>query len=377
MIFVSIFVEKPFTITNLEPETEYQLLLQCVAPHINDDNYEEHPINITQSRTVSFKTGTLPGPPTDVSVVTSTENSIKLAWETPIERGIPVAAIHLSVRRKDPDCTDEGRSFQVSAETCVFSFDFLAPKTEYNFVLRALTEDDLVEVHGKDSSSAVCLSAWTNGIEAAENLHVQSRSPTSIAISWQHALAYGMSSIQGYVVHYVQTRQLRKRSRGLVGQVRDLGDKLTVGSENRHAEVQGLEPGTVYKIMLETVVGFGDYSYDEDFESDGSEVNSATSSVLSERMPEIQRLYLSQPLLVCTTAPLEPPVLIVSGFTSTQIHLSWNKPLLMIPGKVVEVIRYVRVLTAAGLAQSLESLTAEWEVVGSVPRTGPILRVLK
>lgn len=335
---MSIFVEKPFTITNLEPETEYQLLLQCVAPHINDDNYEEHPINITQSQTISFKTGTLPGPPTDVSVVTSTENSIKLAWEVPIQHGIPVAAIHLNVRRKDPDCTDEGRSFQVSAETCVFSFDCLVPKTEYNFVLRALTEDDLVEVHEEDSSSAVCLSAWTNGIETTENLHLQSRLPTSIAINWQPALAYGMSSIQGYVVHYVQTRQLRKRLRGLVGQVRDFGDKLTVGSEICHAEVQGLEPGTVYKIMLETVVGFGDYSYDEDFESDSSEVNSATSSALSERMPEIQRLYLSQPLLVCTTAPLEPPVLIVSGFTSSQIHLSWNKPLLMIPGKIVEVI---------------------------------------
>lgn len=342
-------VEKPFTITKLEPETDYQLLLQSVAPHINDDNYEEHPINITQSQTISFKTGSLPGPPTDVSVVASTENRIKLAWQIPIEHGIPVAAIHLNVRRKDSDCTDEGRSFQVSAEACVFSFDFLAPKTEYNFVLRALTEDDLVEVHEEDSSSAVCLSAWTNGIETAENLHLESRSPTSIAISWQPAVAYGMSTIQRYVVHYVQTRQLRKRSRGLVGQVRDLGNKLTVGSEICHAEMQGLEPGTVYKIILETVVNFGDYSYDEDFESDGSEVNSATSSTLGERTPEIQRLYLSQPLLVCTTAPLEPPVLIVSGFTSTQIHLSWNKPLLMIPGKIVEVIRYVRVLTAQDL----------------------------
>ena len=353
------------------------MLLQCVAPHINDDNYEEHPINITQSQTISFKTGSLPGPPTDVSVVTSTENSIKLTWGTPIEHGIPVAAIHLYVRRKDPNCTDEGRSFQVSAETCVFSFDFLAPKTEYNFVLRALTEDDLVEVHEEDSSSAVCLSAWTNGIETAENLHLESRSTTSIAISWQPALAYGMSTIQGYVVHYAQTRQLRKRLRGLVGQVRDLGDKLTVGSESCHAKMQGLEPGTVYKIMLETVVSFGDYSYDEDFESDGSEVNSASSSALSERMPEIQRLYLSQPLLVCTTAPLEPPLLIVSGFTSTQIHLSWNKPLLMIPGKIVEVIRYVRVLTEAELAQSVESLTGNRTRELPLCRARPILRVLK
>ena len=34
-------------------------------------------------------------------------------------------------------------------------------------------------------------------------------------------------------------------------------------------------------------------------------------------------------------------------------------------------------LTAAGLAQSVERLTAEWEVAGSIPGAGPILRVLK
>ena len=34
-------------------------------------------------------------------------------------------------------------------------------------------------------------------------------------------------------------------------------------------------------------------------------------------------------------------------------------------------------LTAAGLAQSVERLTAEREAVGSIPGAGPILRVLK
>ena len=33
--------------------------------------------------------------------------------------------------------------------------------------------------------------------------------------------------------------------------------------------------------------------------------------------------------------------------------------------------------TAAGLAQSIERLTAEREVAGSIPVAGPILRVLK
>ena len=35
------------------------------------------------------------------------------------------------------------------------------------------------------------------------------------------------------------------------------------------------------------------------------------------------------------------------------------------------------ILIAAGLAQSVECLTAEGEVAGSIPGVGPILRVLK
>ena len=36
-----------------------------------------------------------------------------------------------------------------------------------------------------------------------------------------------------------------------------------------------------------------------------------------------------------------------------------------------------KLLTVAGLAQSVERLTTELEVVGSIPWTGPLLRVLK
>ena len=38
---------------------------------------------------------------------------------------------------------------------------------------------------------------------------------------------------------------------------------------------------------------------------------------------------------------------------------------------------YSQCLTVAGLAQSVEHLTAEQEVEGSIPRAGPLLRVLK
>ena len=41
------------------------------------------------------------------------------------------------------------------------------------------------------------------------------------------------------------------------------------------------------------------------------------------------------------------------------------------------VICFLNLLTAVVLAQSVECVTAEREVAGSIPGTGPILRVLK
>ena len=40
-------------------------------------------------------------------------------------------------------------------------------------------------------------------------------------------------------------------------------------------------------------------------------------------------------------------------------------------------VLYVKAGFRSGLAQSVEHLTAEWEVAGSIPGAGPILRVLK
>ena len=46
----------------------------------------------------------------------------------------------------------------------------------------------------------------------------------------------------------------------------------------------------------------------------------------------------------------------------------------LVPVLILETRNQV---TAAALAQSVERLTAEREVAGSIPGTGPILRVLK
>lgn len=47
------------------------------------------------------------------------------------------------------------------------------------------------------------------------------------------------------------------------------------------------------------------------------------------------------------------------------------------PEVMIFLTIFLDFLTVAGLAQSVERLTVEWEVISSIPGTGPILRGLK
>ena len=313
------------------------MILECFASHVNEDKASERPINCTQSQSTSFKTGLAPGPPRNIYIVSATEQSVKLAWEPPEEHGVPAMMIQLNTRKKDENVTDKGTDVQVSPGTCAFNFDGLASRTEYTFTLKVLTEEDFLGISEVMAGSMASLSAQTNGVEPANKLNLESRTPTSLVIKWQPAVAYGMSTVQHYVVHYVQNKQLRKRSRGRVGPVKEAGKELIVEPERCCAELCRLEPGTVYRIIVQTVEGLTDYSYDEDFESEVSDTNSTISSAPSEKPPEVQQMHLSGPLLICTAAPPEPPVLLVRGFTTTQIELSWNRPLVLEPGKKVRL----------------------------------------
>ena len=311
------------------------MILKCFASHVNDDKSSERPINRTQSQSTSFKTGLTPGPPRNIYVVSATEQSIRLAWEPPEEHGVLVKMIQLNIRKKDENVTDKGTDIQVSPDTCVFNFDCLAPRTEYTFTLKVLTEEELLEMSEVMAGSIACFSTWTNGVEPADKLNLESRTPTSLVIKWQPAVAYGMSTVAHYVVHYVQNKQLRKRSRGRVGPVKEAGKEVIVEPDRCYTELCGLEPGTVYRIIVQTVCGLTDYSYDDDFESEDSDTNSRISSAPSDKPPEVQQMHLSGSLLICTAAPPEPPVLLVRGFTATQIELTWNRPPVLEPGKKV------------------------------------------
>ncbi|PFX18395.1 Titin [Stylophora pistillata] len=323
--------EKPFRIKDLEPGMEYYVMLECLASHVNDDSSNEQPINRNQSQPISFKTGIPPGPLTNIYVISATEQSIKLAWEAPVEHGVPAAMILVNVKKTSQHSTEQGVNFHVSPDSTAFEFEHLASRTLYAFTFKVLTEDDIFDISEERSTSIASFCASTNGVDAADKLTLTSRTPTSLSIKWQPAEAHGFSIIQHYKVHYDLNRRQRKRSRGKVVQQAETVKDFVIASERCEAALRGLEPGCVYKIVVQTVEGLMDHSYEENYDSDDSDTNPANSSTPSEKPADVQRIHLSGPLLVSTLAPPESPVLMVSDFTATQIRLTWNRPLVLSP----------------------------------------------
>ena len=60
-----------------------------------------------------------------------------------------------------------------------------------------------------------------------------------------------------------------------------------------------------------------------------------------------------------------------------QIYTAGKENLLLFMFRLSHEIIRMQFLSVAGLAQSVERLTAEREVAGSIPGAGPLLRVLK
>lgn len=333
-------VDLSLRLTNLEPDCKYSVLVESLANHPNDkdahSSVKDGFVNRTQSKVQFFQTGQPPKPPGNLRVVSATEDSIKVSWEPPVEYGIPVIRLVMQVWRKNErtaqrhEDAPNSKRFELSADTTSLLVDRLMPKMEYMFSLNAITEDDDAQSCAHVSSAV--LSAYTSGLDPPTDLRLVFRTPTSVRVRWQSAVPYGTSRVQHYVVHYVENRHARKRSRGKSGRTKDAGHSVVVESEATEAELLGLDPGTAYRVVVETVLWSADCSYEDDFHFDDSDQASLSSGTLGVNSPPVPPLFLSQPITVCTTAPPEKPVLLLSGLSPSQIHLCWNKPSLLAPG---------------------------------------------
>lgn len=330
----------------MTPLSRYGVVIEAFAHH---PNYSENNAgwNVSRSDKIWFDTKPPPDTLQDVRVVFSTVSSISLAWDLPSDNG-SIKNIELNVHKKYNDDYDDGGgnhenmtslgdalvNLVINPHMTSYTVHNLDPKTMYIFTLKKLFMDTDTLNDGQCFGEAVCLKAYTSGIDRPHDLHVIKRTPFSIQVAWKPAVAYGDLEILYYLVHC--TEKKTKASQGVVSD--SIYTRVPQSSAmGPQTIIPGLEPGVVYSIAVEAVVGLRDKDVEEDEEedkrtNDGDEVESSIGSSESDWVSSVCSDCLSKPLTTSTVAPPGIPVLFVTGISATQIHLAWNKPVALYLG---------------------------------------------
>ncbi|EDO43307.1 predicted protein [Nematostella vectensis] len=324
-------------LTCLQPSCRYAVLVEAFSSHPNDPNAVD-PLagfNKTRSEKVWFDMESPPEPPTNFRVASSTSSAITLTWDAPPPSRPPTTAICLKVRERresadDTRTTNSLMKFKLMPSTTTYTVKNLAARTQYLFSIQSVPGDGC-SCAQQPCGEARTLFAWTSGVVGPSRLSVTERTPFSLHLSWQPAITYGDLCIKHYLIHF--SEKTRRLSSYGISQLPKDGKRIDVPQSSvlgLKGHISGLEPGLVYRVIVEAVVGIReDMSSGESGESceeDGERAASSLASSDIDRLAAVSADCLSGPLMARTSAPPGKPTLLLAGITATQIQLAWDPP---------------------------------------------------
>ena len=161
------------------------------------------------------------------------------------------------------------------------------------------------------------IKAVTSGTDAAAELTVTRKTPTTATLEWRRPIVHGTNKLKGIRVRWVEGN-LEKSQGGTAGH------QLELKSDATEVTLENLKPGVLYKTVVDAIISvkttLGVSVNDSDGHNDSDEDN------------EMRRIVIipSKPIIIQTKAPCQPPELLVTGYTLNTIQLYWEKPVLCV-----------------------------------------------
>lgn len=221
--------------------------------------------------------------------------------------------------------------FDLTPDSTNFTLSNLLERTDYSVTIYAITEEYLNEIYCNDISqlpkklkpsnwlTSKNLQFTTSGCEPASQLRILTSTVEFIQLEWILPKAYGSTKLVEQILRWKCERGGDERSM-------KLDDQAT------KATIPGILPLGLYKISLEAV-----FSMKTNLDRGTDETN----------QKEI-RLTTTETASVRFRAPglSERPEVYLTGYTTTTIDLTWNKPntfsVIDHPEKLNEVIKIHR-----------------------------------
>ncbi|XP_036357779.1 uncharacterized protein LOC115211041 isoform X2 [Octopus sinensis] len=325
--------EDHFVLTNLQSNTIYTVVVEARSMkkirNENTDNGEERIFILsTKSEKINLKTASPPNPPSNIGVVSSTCNSVKLAWTSPREHGVEITGLYLELtpitNNADNVTESEHQTLQLRPDSKEVVFKNLSEKSEYLFRIFALNDEyfDLLPRNHRlkklryipeGTSMNLIESMWlpyssfvfrTSGTDPATNLTVSHCTTTSITVNWTNAVVHGTNQIQRIVVRWVGVEEKASNNKEL-----SISQLAKLPKDANFFVIKDLVPGYQYCITVETIVNLK-----TSLDADNCDNKWRTVCVSS------------QPLVASTQISIPTPKIYVSSYKGPIVNLFWEAP---------------------------------------------------
>ncbi|UJR13408.1 hypothetical protein I4U23_000423 [Adineta vaga] len=294
-------------LNELQSATTYEIQLEAYKERQEYSTHETYIVS-TISESLIFKTGAPPKAPADLRITSCTNTAIRLGFDPFMEQNAEIIALRvhcesISTRKHSKDII-----FDLTPDTTDFLLSNLNERTEYHVTIYAITDEYLNEMNFSDLSQlpkSLEPSTWlisqsltftTSGCEPASQLCIRSATIESIELEWMLPKAYGSTELISQILRW-------KLEQG--------GDEhsLELDCNTMNAVIPGILQLGLYRISLDSIFRT---KVNLDDETNEKEI----------------RLTISETTSVCyhISGLCERPEICLTGYTTTTIDLTWNKP---------------------------------------------------
>ncbi|CAF0920401.1 unnamed protein product [Adineta ricciae] len=296
-----------FKLTDLRSATIYEIQLEGIKERQHQTTNETFIVSsVTDSFT--FTTGAPPKAPSKFGITSCTNTAVRLGFDPFIEQSAEIIALRVHCQPLSAGKHLKDMVFDITPDSTDFLLANLDERTEYQVTIYAITEEYLNEMNCSDMSqlpSQLQSSQWltyqtltftTSGCEPASQLRIRNATIESIELEWTLPKAYGSTEYIGQILRWKAEDSGREHS-------------LELDCHTTNAVIPGILKIGLYRISLDSI--FHSRTNVDD-ESNQKEIRLTISETTSVRY-QIPGLR-------------ERPEVCLTGYTTTTIDLTWNKP---------------------------------------------------
>ncbi|CAF3616975.1 unnamed protein product [Adineta steineri] len=293
---------------DLQASTIYEVQLEAYKRRYQQITNESYIVS-TISDILTFETGAPPNAPSNLHIISSTNTAVRLGFDPFIEHSAEIIALRVHCESFHSGKNSRDIIFDLTPDSIEFLLSNLIERTEYNVTVYAITDEYLNEIGCHDISQLpkkLKLSSWlisqslqftTSGCEPASQLHICSATFESIQLEWILPKAYGSTKYLSQILRWKLERGSEEHS-------------MELDCNTTNAIIPGILQQGLYRISLDSL--FSMKINLEDDEMNRKEICLTISEItlVRYRIPDLS----------------ERPEICLTGYTTSTIDLTWNKP---------------------------------------------------